>query len=176
MFKRLKREIIYESPWINLIVDQVEYPNGNIIERQHIADILDSAVGIIINENDEILFVKPWRYILDDIGLELPAGMLDPNEEPEMTFVREVKEETNLDITNVEYLFNYYTSNGISNQKVYAYLATCDASKQKVVAQKSEIAELVWLSKQEIKQYIKENKILCGLSLTTLLHYFIFLA
>jgi 8-oxo-dGTP diphosphatase len=68
------------------------------------------AVAIIINENDELLLVK--RNIEPAIGeWAFPSGYVDNKEAVENAVVREVKEETNLDI-GVEKLIGVYSNSG----------------------------------------------------------------
>lgn len=73
-----------------------------------------STIAIIINEKNELLVAtranEPAKGTLD-----LPGGFVDLNENGEEAVIREVKEETNLDVVNVRYLFstvNIYTYSG----------------------------------------------------------------
>ena len=55
--------------------------------------------------------------------LELPAGKLELNEEPGETAKRELKEETGITANKLEYLLEFYTSPGFTDEKLYLFLA-----------------------------------------------------
>jgi ADP-ribose pyrophosphatase len=46
--ERLSRNVIYESPWVNLYLDKVKFPNGLVIEKYHLLDFPRSAVTMIL--------------------------------------------------------------------------------------------------------------------------------
>ena len=56
--RRLSREIIYESSWMNLYADKVEFPQGRIIDRHYFLDFKKEAVAVLVENDDE--------QILDD--------------------------------------------------------------------------------------------------------------
>ncbi|MDR2955405.1 MAG: NUDIX domain-containing protein [Prevotella sp.] len=72
-----------------------------------------STVALIINDSDELL-VATRAHDPAKGTLDLPGGFVDMNETGEEAVIREVKEETNLDVTNIEYLFS------IPNRYVYS--------------------------------------------------------
>src|SRR5574341_1620918 len=49
--ERISRNIVYQSPWVNLYLDTVKFPNGLVIERYHLLDFPRAAVTMIA-END----------------------------------------------------------------------------------------------------------------------------
>ena len=61
--KRLARDVIYESPWVNLYLDKVKFPSGLVIEKFHLLDFPRSAVVAIMEDNTgNVMFTRICRY------------------------------------------------------------------------------------------------------------------
>jgi len=170
MFKQIERKTIYQSEWVNVLVDKVEMPTGQIIEKQHILDIRNSVVGVVLNPSNEILLVQVYRYITGALEWELPAGFIDDNELPQNALIREISEETGCEIKNIKQLTNFYSSNGLSNQQIFAFSAYCD-TKPRATYDKNEIKTYQWVAISTIKQMLMEDEFTCGITTNVLLNY-----
>ena len=107
-FKIIQR--IYErEDGLNYIRDCVEPGNSVII--------------LPINEENEIIFEEQFREAINKLTLELPAGMIDIGESPEVAAKRELEEETGILANKIEFLMEYYPSAGYTNEKVYIFVA-----------------------------------------------------
>src|SRR5699024_6883235 len=83
------------------------------------------SVGIIaITDDNHMVLVNQFRKPVEKSLLEIPAGKIEINEEPKETALRELYEETGYKAGKIEYLFEFYTSPGFSNEKMYLFLAT----------------------------------------------------
>jgi len=51
--ERLSREVVYQSPWVNLYLDKVRFPNGLVIEKFHLLDFPHAAVTAIVENGRE---------------------------------------------------------------------------------------------------------------------------
>ncbi|MBU1662151.1 MAG: hypothetical protein KKD28_11850 [Chloroflexi bacterium] len=61
--ERLPRDIVYQSPWVNLYLDKVKFLNGFVIEKFHLLDFSHAAIAAIVeNELESIIFVRICRY------------------------------------------------------------------------------------------------------------------
>lgn len=121
--KTMKTEKIYEGKVVNLRIDTVELPDKKYSKREIVEH--PGAVGIVpITEDNYIIMVKQFRKPVEKFLFEIPAGKLEVNEEPRETALRELNEETGFNATRVEYLMEFYTSPGFSNERVHLFLAT----------------------------------------------------
>ncbi len=120
---QLKREVLYHGRVFDLIVDQVQYPSGNKSVRE-IAHHPGGAVCVPMIGNDHLLMIKQLRYPFGRHLLELPAGKLDPGEDPMHAAARELEEETGWIAGSMEKLTSIYTTPGFCDEELHIYLAT----------------------------------------------------
>lgn len=121
--KTMKSDKLYEGKLLNLRVDTVEIPNKKYSKREIVEHPGGVAIIAVTNDNS-IVLVKQYRKAIEKFLLEVPAGKLEINEEPRETAIRELKEETGYEAKRIEYLLEFYTSPGFSNEKIYLFLAT----------------------------------------------------
>ncbi len=147
--KTMKSEKIYEGKIINLRIDTVELPDKKYSKREIVEH--PGAVGIIpITDDGCMILVKQFRKAVEKFLLEIPAGKIEVNEEPKETGLRELAEETGYTANKLEYLFEFYTSPGFSNEKIYLFLAT-DLEKKEI---KPGSDEYIWVEKHKIEDLI----------------------
>ena len=120
--KKVSSETVYKGKILNLRVDDVELPNGKITKREVVEHA--GAVAVVpVNEKNELLLVRQYRYPVGKVLLEVPAGKLEKGEDPEACAVRELAEETGCRAKDMKLLFSFYSTPGFSNEKMYVYLA-----------------------------------------------------
>lgn len=91
--KTVRREDIFHGRILNVHVDTVELPNG----RQSTREVVEhpGGVGILaIDNRDNVVLVSQYRYVFKKTLLEIPAGKLEPGEDPAAAALRELQEET----------------------------------------------------------------------------------
>ena len=89
----LSREDKFQGKILNVHVDKVLLPNGNTSVRE-VVDHVDGVAVLALDEENRVLTVTQYRYVFGAPLLELPAGKLDPGEDPVTGALRELKEET----------------------------------------------------------------------------------
>ena len=91
--KTLRREDKFRGKILDVHVDEVLLPNGHTSIRE-VVDHVDGVAVLALDEQDRVLVVTQYRYVFGTTMLELPAGKLDPGEDPEIGALRELREET----------------------------------------------------------------------------------
>ncbi len=123
MKKYLNKKTVYEGKRFN--VEQVTYADeqGKKFLFDHV--ITKSAVTILpITKEGKIVFVKETRTAIGDItSYDLPAGVIEDGESPELAALRELPEETGYVTDKLKFLCDYYASKGYTNEKIYIFLA-----------------------------------------------------
>lgn len=90
--KTLSRKTVFTGNIISLDIAEVELPDGRMAARE----VVNHPGGVCVaalNDKDELLFVRQYRYPYDAVLLELPAGKLSPGESPLECGRRELMEE-----------------------------------------------------------------------------------
>lgn len=119
--KCLSNETIYEGKVICVQKDTVLLPDGKTAIREVVRH--PGAVGIVAFLDDKVLFVRQYRYPIAQETLEIPAGKIDPGEDPETCAVRELREETGYS-GKISFLGVFHTSPGFADETIYLYQAT----------------------------------------------------
>ncbi len=120
--KTIASEEIYNGRILNLKVDQVSLPDGSTSMRE-LVDHKD-GVAVLPVKGDRIIFVKQFRKAIERVILEIPAGLVEPGENPEAAAVRELQEEIALKPQNLYALGKMWPSPGFCNEVTSLYLAT----------------------------------------------------
>lgn len=122
MAKLVSEEVKYDGCRFNVVQKIYEREDGEKIIRD-IVNPGEAAVILPITENDEVVFVSQLREAIGRVSLELPAGRVDPGEEPIQTAKRELEEETGLIANKIEHMITIYPSTGYTSEKVHIFLA-----------------------------------------------------
>lgn len=116
-----------ETAWSGKIFDveclEVKLPNGRVSRRDVVRH--HGAVAIVaLTESGKIALVRQYRTALDRVTVEIPAGKLEPGEDPLDCAKRELKEETGFVAGRIAYLTTIASSCGFSDELIHLYLAT----------------------------------------------------
>ena len=91
--KTIRREDKFQGRILSVHVDTVLLPNGNTSTRE-VVDHVDGVAVLPLDERNNVLTVTQYRYVFGRTLLEIPAGKLEPGEDPVTGALRELKEET----------------------------------------------------------------------------------
>jgi len=168
--RRLERSVIYESDWVDLYADRVEFPGGRIIDKHHILEFHNDFVAVVVeNSQGEILFVHAYRYTLDSLEWEVPTGRIEDGETPLKGAQREVIEESGYETTDHELIYTFNPINGISAKTFH--IVTCRPGPRLGEFDRNEIEAVKWVSKNDIVRMIRNRLLKDGFTLTALLLY-----
>ena len=155
--KTMKSDKVYEGKIVNLRIDTVELPDKKYSKREIVEH--PGAVGLIpITEDNCVILVKQFRKPVEKFLLEIPAGKLELNEEPRETAIRELREETGFEAGKIEYLLEFYTSPGFSNEKIHLFLAT-DLIEGEATPDSGEFVEKVKISIEDLLKMVDRGEI-----------------
>ncbi|OAM38627.1 NUDIX hydrolase [Eikenella halliae] len=167
---QLSSEPIFDGKFVTIARDTVRLPNGNQGYRIVIRHP-GAACVLAVTEADEVVLVRQWRYATGQALLELPAGKLDPDEDPAVCAARELEEETPYRAQSVRLLHTFYTAPGFCNEKMYLYLAEGITPTSTRKPDQDEFVETVLLSRQAVREAVAANQIQDGKTLVGLQYW-----
>ncbi|HZV60812.1 MAG TPA: NUDIX hydrolase [Methylophilaceae bacterium] len=119
---RISSEAVFDGKLLHARRDKVQLPNGEEAIREYI--VHPGAVLVIpVLFDGQLVFERQFRYPLDRAFIELPAGKIDPNEDPLVTGQRELLEETGYTATQWEFVTTLHPCIGYSSEAIHIYLA-----------------------------------------------------
>ncbi len=155
--KTLSSKLIYDGRAVKLRADTVKMPGGRETTRE-IVEHSDCVAIVAIDADDNVLLVSQFRQAVGKELLEIPAGGIDPGEDPVTTVCREMQEETGYLPKKVERLGGFYSTPGYCTEYLYLYLAT-DLTPGQLYAEDTESIELVRVPVSEIPSLIASGRI-----------------
>jgi 8-oxo-dGTP pyrophosphatase MutT (NUDIX family) len=173
-WKKLNSKIVYSNPWIKVREDAVLMPNG----KESIYGYLEKNQGcfvIALDNEENIYLVRQFRYPLQKVTLELPAGTVEAEDMIERAKA-ELLEETGIEAKKWKRLGGFYTAPGHETSYTNVFLATdLDLSKLSTKGQEDDeaIDDVVKVSLPELKKMIADGKMECGISIASLNLFFL---
>ncbi|MCA5006580.1 NUDIX hydrolase [Sphingobacterium bovistauri] len=171
-WKLLDSKYLVQRPWATLRVDKLELPNGNIKDEYYVLEYPTWVNMVAITEEKSILFVRQYRHGANQIMVELPAGVVEEGEEPEVAARRELLEETGYAFDSIEYICELYANPATSGNLTYTYLLKGGKKVQEQDLDNSEDIEVVEMSIEEAKQFLFENRLGQALHTSALFYTF----
>ena len=162
----VSQETVYEGVIVNVRRDKARLMDGRITNRE----VVEHPGGVAVFAMDDqgrVALVRQYRYPMGEETLELPAGKLEPGEDPRDSGLRELAEETGLVPGTFEDMGCLYSSPGILAERIYLYYAK-DLTQGPTHPDDGEFVETVWLPYQDLvdkarRGEIKDGKTLVGI-------------
>lgn len=158
MNKLIKTENKYDGPRFKIIQKQYERQDGLNIIRDCV-EPGDAVIILAVNENNEAFFIEQYRETIESVALELPAGMIEQDEDPKEAARRELEEETGIKAKNIEYLTSCFTSAGYTSEKIYIYVAKDLEYGSQHLDETEEILNIRKIHIEDAMKMILEDKI-----------------
>jgi len=121
--RTLESQLLYKGRLVNLRLDTVELPSGRQAKRE-IVEHRGAVAIVALDAAGQALLVRQYRKATERTLLEIPAGTLDPGEEPGDCAQRELQEETGYRAGKMERIGGFYTSPGFCTEFIHLFLAT----------------------------------------------------
>lgn len=149
---------VFQGRIISLQVDTVRLPDGGEATREIIRHPGAVAVIALLDGGRQMLVVEQYRKPLEKAQIEIPAGKLDPGEDPSVAAGRELEEETGYRGQSLELLHSFSTSPGFADEVVHLYVAK-QLEKGEVHLDEEEFLTCEAITLPQAQQYIREGRI-----------------
>lgn len=142
---------------IRVDIETVTFPDGHQFELEVVRHPGGAAV-VVLDETQYVCLLRQYRHIAGQWLWELPAGKIDPGEQPLQTAQRELAEEAGLEASHWQALGSVYTSPGVFTEVVHLYLAR-DTRPVVIRHEAEELIEINWVKFEEALDWAKNGQI-----------------
>jgi ADP-ribose pyrophosphatase len=168
-YRVVRSEPVFRGKAFAVKVDEVERSDGTV-QRIEVVDHPGAITLVPIDEAGRVLFVRQYRHSAARALLELPAGTLEPGEDPATCAARECREEVGMAPRRLTRLGGFFPAPGYSTEYIHLYLAQ-DLVPAPLPPDADEDLQVVPLTLQAVDQAVADGtledaKSLAGLELT----------
>ncbi len=167
-WKKISSKQVYDNPWVSVHHQEVIKPNGQlgIYGMAHFKNF--AAVVLPLDHDNNTWLVGQYRYTLNEYSWEIPMGGGALNSDILEAAKRELKEETGMKANLWTPLGNIHTSNSVTDEVGYLYLAE-DLTFGEAEPDDTEILALKKVSLQEAVRMVMDSEITDSLSIAAIL-------
>lgn len=122
-FELLQSEILFQGRAFGIRRDHLKTPSGRVA-KYDIIEHHGSVILVPIDAAGNVHFVRQYRHAAGGELLELPAGTLEPGEEPTECARREIREEIGMAASSLREIGSFYLVPGYSTEYMHVFLAT----------------------------------------------------
>lgn len=170
----IDRKPVHKGRIVDLSIDTVRFPNGQVGELEMIRHSGASAVLPVLSDpagdDPQILLIRQYRYAAGGYMLEVPAGRPDrPGEDWEVCARRELEEETGLRAGTLVKLTEIFTTPGFTDEKIHLFMAT-DLTEGTAKLDDDEFLDTEVLPLSRALELIRDGEIQDGKTICTILY------
>lgn len=151
-----------DEPFLRVRSDTVELPDGTIIEQYYVRESRGFAVVGAITPERDIVLVRQYKHGIGKVVVELPAGMIDPDETPDACAVRELAEETGYAGEPPRLLRSMYMDPTSSNGTFHVFLIENAVRRFEQSLDETESIEVETVPLSELRAAIADGRINSG--------------
>lgn len=170
-WKILSSEYLYKDTWFTIRKDTCETQDGKIISPYYVYEFPTWVTAVALTEDGKIILERQYRHALGETIYEIPGGCVD-NTDPSLqaAIERELLEETGYRFEHFEYLGKTSANPSTNNNWMHIYLATGGKLVQEQELDHNEDIEVYLYTIEELKQLLRENKIVQSMHVTALFY------
>ena len=122
-WKTLISEEMLSTPWMSIYHRLFELPTGKKGNYYYI-HTLGSSLIIPIKDNGKIVLIKQYRYLFNDVSIEIPCGGIKEGQKEDTAARAELIEETGFDCRKLKKIGEFVPYNGISDETCHVFIAS----------------------------------------------------
>ena len=158
---------VYSGRVLSVDLDEIEEP-GDIRATREVVRHPGSVVVLAVDDEERLVLVRQYRYPVDDVIWEIPAGRQDPGESPEQGARRELEEEVGAKADRVERLGSFYATPGYCDELMHLFRAT-GLRKEAARPEDDEHIEARWVTLAEARAMADRGEVKDAKTLIALL-------
>lgn len=172
-WQKLSSKKVYQNRYMSVTEDELITDHGDHLTLGIVHK--EPAVWIIAYANNQILLVRQYRYPVNYLSWEIPAGHAEQHD-PELAASLELKEETGYSATHLNKIGEFFLAPGHLDQVGYVYLATELVSGEQQLESAEKGMQTKWVSLKELSDMIAGGTIKDGPTITAFKFFELYLS
>lgn len=171
--RRLATRRAYTGRLLTVHEDTVRTPAGEEITLELVRHPGAAAIVPLLSapeaDDPSVLLIHQYRYAAGGHIWEIPAGVLEPNEDPLACARRELREETGAIAAHLEHLTTILTTPGFTDERIHLFLAT-GLTVEETAHQADEVIDVRPRPMSEVLRMIRDGELTDAKSIVALLY------
>jgi len=170
-WKTLSSEYLFSDLWFKVRKDKCESPSGKIIDPYYVYEFPEWVTAFALTEDNKVIIARQYRHAVGEVCIELPGGCVDDTDKNfEESIARELLEETGYSFSSYDYLGKTSANPSTNNNWMHMFLATGGKKVSEQMLDSTEEIEVELYSIDELKQLMKEGKIIQSMHVTCIMY------
>lgn len=153
---KVNSNLIYDGKVVKLYLDEVKLFDESVSKREIVKH--SGGAAMLLVKDNKVLLVKQFRYAYGKAIYEIPAGKLELSEDPKISAIRELEEETGFVATKVKKLATVYPTPGYTSEIIHVYIAE-EVYKREQKLDNGEFIDVEFIDIGEVLRMIEINEI-----------------
>ena len=160
LWKVLSAEVVYDyPPYLKVEKQKILLPDGRWIEDYHGLFMPSSCVICTFTDANELVLLRGYKHGIRKIGLSIPGGFIEPNEDPLASAKRELIEETGYSAEEWQSLGEFVPHGNYGGGRVYVFIAKKARRKQNPNSGDLETTEVEVMKMEKVHESIRDGEI-----------------
>ncbi len=170
-WKTLSSEYLFNDRWFKVRKEICETPSGKIVDPYYVYEFPTWVGAFPVTEDGRIVMVRQYRHALGETIIEIPGGCVDDTDKDfQEAIARELLEETGYSFSSYEYLGRISPNPSTNTNLLHMFLAKGGKKVAEQLLDENEEIEVVLLSIDELKQLLRENKIIQSMHVSCIMY------
>lgn len=161
-------EVIYQNAYFQVYRVHLEFEG---FQKELFVNDTGERAGLVIVRGGDVLLVRQYRYLVNQLAWEIPGGKIDEGETPEAAAVREALEETCLRCRRLKSLLYFHPGLDTHHNPTFIFSAEEFEEMPPDHLHTQEVSERVWVPLTQCVKMIFAGQIVDSLTIAALLAY-----
>ena len=158
-WQKLSSRSVFGNRWLHVTVDDVRLPDGRTYEYTTIRRPLAGVGVVVMNDRRQLLLEREYRFPVDEVIYQVPGGLADVGEDPDVCIRRELAEETGLIAGAVHFLGAVWNNPAASDGISYIYFCRDVRAGGQVRHDQAEFIDWDWYDLDWVKDRVADGTI-----------------
>lgn len=150
---------VVDTRFLRLRKDTIELPDGSIVMDYYVRESRGFVIVFALTEDRRVVLVRQYKHGIAQELLELPAGAIDPGEEPVETAIRELEEETGYTAPSMVHVRSFIVDPTNSDTIAHLFLARDASQTSEQDLDVTENIKLELADLDELRKFVRDGTI-----------------